>query len=480
MQESAERKRNGRALGWLAALGVAVLVALAVLPTFSGVASATPAISPATASGSVQWAYGGEGWSNNSLQLGNATATWDAQFGWTVIFTATNTTPGTVALEEQRTVGITISASWSGPVVQLNYTYHAQEVDNAYANVTDQATVYSNGSPLPALGIDNASVAIAGAIDQAVSETAHGMTRSASLAVTGSANADVQFAPALGLVPLNLTGVDQWNSTSQATGAAAWNVSYSWTEQGYNNTMGSGSRSHAGNLTVSGPITVSGFKAHGASPNFVDRQPRVGVVLVISGPFDAYDGFVLVPHDFDLFGTATHPYDSMSFGSASIASGETLFVSQTPAGIGFTAASSTFAGDDGAVNAMASPAGANAPAAPLASPGATVTGQPMSVAQAQGENSCLTGGCAASAAASGNGLLLVAVVGLVVAAIVGTVGVVEWRAYARRRSQKGLVGGYGESWSNGVPPAGSVPGSAQPPAPPASGPSAPQEPFGPR
>ena len=398
-----------------------------------------------------------------------------------MVFTAT---PGAAAnvtqLEEQRTVGVTIDATWSGPVVQLNYTYHAQEVDTAFANVTDLATVYSNGSPLPALGIDNASVAIAGAIDQAVTETAHGLTRSASLTVTGTANANVQFAPALGLIPLNLTGVDQWNSTSQATGAAAWNLSYAWTEQGYNGTTGSGSGSHAGNLTVAGPVSVTGVKAHLASPVFSDHKDRIGVVLLVSGPFDAYDGFVLVPHDFDLFGTASHPYDSMSFGSASIASGETLYVSQTPAGLGFTAASSTFAGDDGAVDAMATPAGANSPAAPLAGPGATVTGQPMSVAQAQAENGCLTGGCAASAAASGNGLLLVAVIGLVVAAVVGTVGVVEWRAYARRRSQKGLVGGYGESWSNGVPPAGSVPGSAQAPAPPASGPAAPQEPFGPR
>jgi hypothetical protein len=480
MEKGAERKRNGRALGWLAALGVAVLVALVALPTLSGAASAAPAFAPATASGSVQWAYGGEGWSNNSLQLGNATATWDAQFGWTVIFTATNTTPGTVALEEQRTVGITITSTWSGPVVQLKYTYHAQEVDTAFANVTDLATVYSNGSPLPALGIDNASVAIAGAISQAVSETAHGMTRSASLDVTGTASANVAFAPALGLIPLNLTGVDQWNSTSQATGAAAWNLSYSWTEQGYNGTTGSGSGSHTGNLTVAGPVSVTGYLVHAELPVFNDHKPRIGVVLIVSGPFDAYDGFVLVPHAFDLFGTASHPYDSMSFGSASIASGETLYVSQTPSGLGVTAASSSFAGSDGAVNAMATPTGPSAPAASPAGPGATVTGEPMSVAQAESENNCLTSGCAASGGAGGNGLLLVAVVGLVVAAVVGTVGVVEWRSYARRRSQKGLVGGYGESWSNGVPPAGSVPGSAQPPAAPASGPSAPQEPFGPR
>jgi hypothetical protein len=479
MGESEARTKKGRFVGLLAAVGVAILVALAVVPTLAGAASAAPAIAPASTSGSVQWAYGGEGWSNSTLQLGNATATWDAEFGWTVIFTATNTTPGTVMIEEQRTVGVTISATWSGPVLQLVYKYHADEVDTAFANVTTTATVYSDGTALSALGIDNASVAIAGAIAQSVTETIHGLTRSATLTVNGSANADVAFSPALGLVPLNLTGVNQWNSSASATGAASWNIGYAWTEQGFNGTVGAGSAVKTGNLTVSGPVTVMGFKVQTA-PVFVDHKPRVGIVLIISGPFDAYDGFVLVPHAFDLFGGAAHPYDSMAFGSASISSAETLYVSQTANGLGVTAASTTFAGDDSAVNAQAASAGAS-PSAGASGPGATVVGEPMSVPAAQAENSCLTSGCGgASPAASGNGLLLIAVVGLVVAAVVGTVGVVEWRSYARRRSQKGLVGGYGESWTNGVPPAGSVPGSAQPPAGPAGGPTAPQEPFGPR
>jgi hypothetical protein len=477
MAQGTERK-NGRALGWLAAVGVAILVALAVVPTLSGTATAAPALAPASASGSVQWAYGGEGWSNNSLQIGNATATWDASFGWTVIFTATNTTPGTVQLEEQRTVGITISATYTGPVVQLQYHYHAQETDVAFANVTNTATVYSGGTALAALGIDNASVAIQGAIAESVSETVHGMTRSASLNVNGSAQGAVSFSPALGLIPLNLTGVNQWNSSAQASGSASWNLNYAWTEQGYNGTMGSGSGSHAGNLTVSGPISVTGYKVQTVTV-FPDHRARTGIVLIVEGPFDVYDGFVLVPHQFDLFGGAAHSYDSMSFGSAQIASGETLYVSQTASGLGVTAASSSFAGDDQAVDALATPSGPTAPAA-ASGPGATVLGAPMSVAQAQAENGCLTNGCGGSAAAGGNGLLLIAVVGLVVAAVVGTVGVVEWRSYARRRTQKGLVGGYGESWANGVPPASSLPGSVQPPTPPAGGASPPESPFGPR
>ena len=80
----------------------------------------------------------------------------------------------------------------------------------------------------------------------------------------------------------------------------------------------------------------------------------------------------------------------------------------------------------------------------------------MSVAQANAEANCLTNGCGGAAATGPSGALLVALVGVAVAVVVGTIGVIEWRSYARRQSQKGLVGGYGESWPNGVPPAAAL------------------------
>ncbi len=474
MKRGEERTMHGRALGWLAAVGVAVLVALAVVPTLSGVASATPA----TASGPVSWAYCGTGSSTNTVTIGSGTGTWDAMFGWCVIFTATNTTPGTVMLEEQRTVGITISSTWTGTSKQLTYNYHAQEVDAAFANITNRSTVYSNGSPLPALGIDNASAAIRSAITQSISETMGGTTTSASLDVLGWANASIAFTPSLGLIPLDLTGVNEWNSTSTVSGSAEWNITDSWSDMGFGGVTGSGTHSTVGSWSTAGPVSLTGYKLQ-TTPVFPDHHARTGVVLIIQGPFDAYDGFVLVPHAFDQFGTAAQPYASRAFGSASIASGETLYVSSTGRGLGITAASQTFDADDTAVSALATPTtSGNSPAA-SAGPSATVMGEPMSVAQAQAEDNCLTDGCSAAAAAV-SGLVVAAIVVLVAVAVAGTVGLIEWRSYVRRRPPTGLVGGYTESWSNGVPPAGAIQGSEKSLTLPSSGPSPPEEPNGPR
>jgi len=204
-------------------------------------------------------------------------------------------------------------------------------------------------------------------------------------------------------------------------------------------------------------VNLTGFKLHIAPPLFSDQKSRIGVVLVVQGVFDTYDGFILIPHDFDMFGTASHDYDSVSLGSAGI-SAETLYLSSGTTGpAAVTAASTSFGANDQSVNALATPAGPETPAASSASPSGTVLAQPMSVAQANAESNCLVHGCGSSAAAVGSSTgLLVALIGVAVVVVVGTVGVVEWRSYARRQSQKGLVGGYGESWPNGVPPAAAL------------------------
>ena len=204
-------------------------------------------------------------------------------------------------------------------------------------------------------------------------------------------------------------------------------------------------------------MNLTGFKVQlESAPVFHDGKDRTAIVLVVQGVFDNYDGFIFVPHAFDLFGTAAHNYDATSLGSAGI-SAQTLYVSSGSNGPSVTAASTTFGANDQSVNALATPVSQVAPAAGTPSPSGSVLAQPMSVAAANAEANCLTNGCGGAAAASGpSDLLLIAVVGIAVALVVGTVGVIEWRSYARRQSQKGLVGGYGESWPNGVRPASAV------------------------
>jgi hypothetical protein len=466
----------GGTKSWVAATGIALLVAFVVVPALSGAASATSAptgLTPAATSGS--WAYGGEGWSNNTLVSGNATLTWDAMFGWTVVFTATATAPNVTMIEEQRTVGITVSATYQGPVQTLSYHFHAQEVDVAFANLTDQATVYVADQAVPALGILNASASIQGAIDESISQTIDSHTRGASLDVTGSAKSNVAFAPSLGLVPLNLSGVSMWNSSATASPSATWNLAWTWSDQGFNGTTGSGSGAKSGNVSATGPVGLTGYKIAVIHP-FADHKVRIGVVLIVAGPFDCYDAYVFVPHDFDLFGGAAQSYDSLGFGTAAI-SAETLYLSSGVGATSVSAADTTFGSNDQTVNAQGSPSGGPAPAV-SSNPGTTVEGQPMSVAQAQSEANALTQQGSPAASSMGGALLL----GLVVAAvavIVGTVGVIEWRSFARRKSPPQLVGGYSASWIDGAPPAASRPATPLAPSGPAEEPGTLEGPQGP-
>ena len=465
--------RHGGMTRWLAVSGITILFALAMVPVLTGAASAaSPSAVPASAT--TQWAYGGQGNSSGTLHLDASTITWNATFGWTVIFTATNTSNSTVMLEEQRTVGIDLTTSLSSPNASGTYTYHGTESDLAFVNLTDAATVYVNGTPVPALGITNESLSVTAAVDQSVQVNVRSHSHSGFLNVSGTAQGKVSFAPSLGLLPLNLSGVQMWNSSATSLPSASWDINYAWSDLGWNGTTRSGSGTLDGNWTAMGPVSVIGLKVTVVHP-FSDHRARTGVILLVDGPVDAYDGYILVPHAFDLFGGGAHGFDSDALGSASVGSGqgETLYVSPGARGPVLTAADSTFGASTGAVSALAQPTSGPAPAA-SSGPSATVQGQPMTVAAAQAESACLTNGCSAAASGAAGAFLGIVVIALVVVAIVGTVAVIEWRSYARRRSQKGLVGGYGESWSNGVPPVG-----AQPPAPPtnspASGPQGPQQ-----
>jgi hypothetical protein len=463
--------RHSGTKGWLIVTGIAVLFALALAPALTGAASAaSPSANPASAPN--QWAYGGEGNVTGTLHVDASTLSWNATFGWTVIFTATNTSSTTVMLEEQRTVGIDLTTTLMAPNVSATYTFHGTESDLAFVNLTDASTVYVNGTPVPAVGIDNESLQVSAAVDQSLLVAAHGLTHSGWLNVSGTAQGAVSFAPSLGLVPLNLTGVEMWNSSATASPSVTWTINYAWASLGWNGTTRSGSGSVDGNWSATGPVTLTGLKVLVVHP-FIDRQVRTGIVLIIQGPVDGYDGYLLIPHAFDLFGGAAHPFDSVSFGSASVGSGqgETLYVSPGPRGPVLSAADSTFGATPGASSALAQPSSGPSPAAE-SGPGATVEGQPMTVAAAQAESACLTNGCSGAASTVPSALLGIAVIFLAVGAVVGTVAVIEWRSYAKRRNQKGLVGGYGESWTNGVPPAG-----AQPPASPASAPQAPEGPL---
>jgi hypothetical protein len=462
---------NGKAgmkRGMLAA-GTALLMVVGLFAAFAGSASAAPVHTDSSAT--VAWAYGGENSSSGSITIGKLSASWSTSIGVVVILNATPTVANTTELEEQRTVGVSIAISLSGPNGSIAFNYHATEQDKAFANVTNDSTVYVAGAPVAALGIDNSSFHGQAALSESL--VAKGLTQHASAYLNASAhaNASVEFTPALGLIPLNLHGVSTWNSTANATPSANWRIAYHYAFHGWNNTTKIGMGGANGSWEPGSPVQVNltGQVFAVGLPHFHDHQARLGVVLTVQGPANIYEGFIVLPRHFDVFGGGHQSYDQKSMSNVTI-SGDMLFVNSGRVGAqSLTASEVTVGGQGGAQPLLASPVGpAVFPA--VSAVGSTVVAQPESVSAAQSQSHCLEVGCPGSAPWF-SGLVAAAVIGGLIAAVAGTVGVVEWRSYARRKNQaRRLVGGYSEGLASGFPPAVG-PSPSSPVQPPAPGPS---------
>ena len=410
----------------LASIAAVALVALAIVPALAATASAAPiAAAPAPPSGgSSAWAYGGQGWGSGGVTVGPASYSWNASFGGVVMFNATNTSNTTSMLHASRTVGVWINASYSGPNLSLAYHYHALEVDNAYANVTTAATVtLQNASVVPALGILNASASAKASLAASVTGTMGNQSADAYLNVTGTAQAALAFSPALGLIPLNLSGVSAWEASAMVSGSASWNLGWNWSDHGWNGTSASGSNSTGGNWSTATEVTLVGHLV-GVSTRFADHHPRLAVLLGFSGPFDLYDGFVLIPHGFDLFGAGGLAFGAHALGASAIAS-EYVFVDEGRVGPrSLTAANATLGGSVAIPTALSTSGGATSPAAsPSATPGATVWMQPESPSAAQAQANCLQFGCTSKPSVGLLGPIAIAVAGTA-----AVVGVVAWRS----------------------------------------------------
>ena len=445
---------------WL--VGGATLVMLgALLVSMVGGVGAAP-VAPAATS-STAWAYGGSNTtSSGTVTVGNLTVSWSTSISVVEIFNATPTGPSTTELSLQRTVSVSVSVSahlTNGSSASIDFS--ALEVDNAYANVTNASTVYVGASPVPALGLDNSSLNAHASV--AESAVVHVGPRSAFgyFNASGALASSVQFAPSFGLVPLNLTGVTAWNSTTVASPHAAWNFSYDYNFNSWNGTTASGHGAANGSWATTAVLALTGEVVTAGIPHFSDHHARSAIVLLISGGADLYDGFVVVPVGFDLFGSGSVALGAHAggLGAATISSDELFLDHGQVRADSFTAAQVTV-GTSGTVGLVTGVAGAHPSAGTAAG---TVTEQPESVSAAQQQAHCLQFGC--SAAPWFSGMVAFAVIGALIAAVVGTVGVIEWKSYARRKnSSNQLVGGYAAGLTNGVPPAAVNPPAVVPPA----------------
>lgn len=459
-------QRNGtRNRTW--SIAAVALLALAVVPVLASSASAAPVPSGATASAaaSSEWAYGGEGWNAGGITAGHATFAWNASVGAVVIYNATATGPTTTELTASRTISVTISASYTAPGTSWVYHFKAVETDHGYANVTNASSVtLANLTTVPALGLLNASLHANASLQASLVGVVGNRSASDYVNVSGWADAQVVLDPSLGLVPLNLTGVTSWSSQSDASGSAAWNLTWSYVNHGWNGTTASHSGNANGTWSATTEVYLVGHVA-GPYSKWVDHKLRTAVALGLTGPFDLYAGVLLIPHGFDLFGGSAQPYAAAGVGTTTVAS-EYLFVTNGPRHLSVqsvTAANLT-TGASAPVD-LASSGGPMEPAAmtQAASGGQDPTAweQPESPAAAQSQAFCLQFGCSA-----GSNPLRGLIVPVAIAAVAAVVAV-ALLASRRSRGRQGPQAYVPPSTQpvpvvtppTGVPPAG----PAQPP-----------------
>ena len=448
--------------GMLLSFGAAGVLALLLVPAVFATAAAAPLTSNTTNSSSQQWAYSGEAWSNGTILLPNATYEYSAFYGWAVVFTSTNTSTHVWELEAQRTMETTLSVllcvpNCNSPTAKASLSIAGTEQDVGFANFTDQATVYENGSAVPAIGLLNASAQSQETLKESLSATvdgptAHTRNASAMLSVSARSSAAIYFAPnAFGLIPLAVAPGAVWNSTADYTAQGVWNQSYEWSRTTFAGVTTSGSATSGGAVAASGVVALTGYAL--GRIGLDDHSQVPVIVLILQGPFDEIDGIILVPHDYDLFSGSGHPWDPNAMGGASFTAERLDGFVDAFHHFRITAAAAQFSAQDASPLASGATTALSPSVTTSFSPGATVQAEPTSVSAAQQLSQCLLGNCAASAGTPATVSILIPVVAAV---IVGTVAFVAWRSYSRRPSTHGPVGSLGETVSPVLPPAGAT------------------------
>ncbi|HTT25789.1 MAG TPA: hypothetical protein VMH90_02345 [Thermoplasmata archaeon] len=289
------------------ATAITVGTALVLLLTSLG-ASAAPA--PMGASPPQQWTYASQGWDNRSGNVSHGPfnvsysveAYYLAQYG----VTATNTSATTTEMQGIRNLTMTYalmvcSPNCSAPQYSQNLTLTSWEQQVQFLNFTTNATVDENGTAAPALGITNVSASSTSALWETGTNAWGNHSSTMTLNMSQVSTFSVQFAPALGLVPWNLSQNLTWNSTSAFNASGGWNDSYS--------TSGAwGGSSYTRNGTYSGTVNRSGRESvWGKDFGNHTWQNASTVILGLRyhGPFDFDNGLFMTAVGSDLFQGAT-------------------------------------------------------------------------------------------------------------------------------------------------------------------------------
>lgn len=449
-------RRNASVI--VASAGVVAFMVFAYLPG----AVAAPG-SPDSASGTTSaWAFGHV----QTVTVGPLLTAdhWEYEaslaIGFTDVMNETNTTasgsPPTFALSAYGTEGVRLTLEFCYPGCRApqqfaNLSMQAWQTTSAWGNFTSNATVFENSTPARAIGLLDASSSTRSNLTIATfsatksSVLAPTVERSEYLSAATVSRSSVTFSPALGLIPINVTGLDPataaWNSSSTYVAHGTVTSSYYWAFHG----------PVVGNLTSGGPVTsTSSFSPTGTLSVSGSFASTAGVLLDglktsipalrlnLSGPFSAEDGVLLVPAPADVFGTAAQPWGA---DQASAALVQPYAIDYDPAAghFGLIASSRAYqvtsanpADIDGPGSSTASNSPVAASVATMDPVGSTIVqGEPEAVGSANSNSQCLTAGLGCSGGLSSPRALLATVGAALV--VGGAAAVIVAVAVADRR-----------------------------------------------
>jgi hypothetical protein len=471
---------HNRAMPAAGMVVLTLLLAMFMSAGFAGATSLATSSSPQTI-----WAYGAvktvdfQGTSQGGWQYsGNAT------YGFSVILNQTNTSATSFELSANRTMGALFQVHYCYPNCQSphyfgNLTDHLYETIAASSNLTNAGLVYEGGVPVSAIALNNSQSHLRANVTESSSSylpTALGLgpavSRSNYLGANVVASSAVDLTPGLGILPVDLSAAQSWNSSAQFNAHAAASFDYYYRFAGPH-ASGAIGPLH-GNLSVPSSGTVSLYGSYSPANTITlggVTYPEVALKLV--GPFAVREGFLLLPATTDLFGGSGQPWGTQQNGSAT-ASMSYLDARASEGGhLGIGASEWGF--DSSTLNPASVASGGSSPAllstyagpAPDSAPATTLQGMPETVSSATAQQSCLVtgGGCPSANGPTASGLR--GLVGLLAVGVVLVVVVLAVVLVAERRRMPP------PTYPNAAlyPPGTTRPGVRTPP----SNPSAPPE-----
>ncbi len=444
-------KGIGRGATVVASIALVVLMVFVLTPSTAAGASGTA--SPSASTG--EWAYGYL--HNYSVGPRYTLSGWTYEgnlvIGYSVILSENQSSPNASVFEltVHRTMGVQFSVkfcspSCSSPTEYAYLFYHAWETTDSFANLTTAGTVLENGnSSVRAVALLNSSSLLRANLTETSSSVLPSpggglVDRSAYLSANVASLARIAFAPSLGLFPLsfgpNSTG---WTSSSAFAAGGSFSLSYYHSAGGPQGTSTTSRSLGPYTVAPSGTVTLLG--------NFTPSQAQLfsGVTyealhltIISSTAFSVREGFILVPAQADLFGSASEPWSGNQSG-VSEATMSALDVRPLAdgtvnghLGIGasrWTFASSTANPAEGLLGSSTMIGSSTSPltATPTATgsqntvANITVQGSPELVTQASTNNQCLLAGLSCPAASGSgtlrNGLVTVGALAVVVTII---------------------------------------------------------------